>query len=119
MSGLVREVMHLERLKVNKDMATYLKNEKQPVQGVFLTHLHLDHVSGLPDLPDNVPIYVGQGDVEHSQFLNIFVRSTINNELEGKGPLREFRFQRDPSQLFRGVLDVFGDGQFWAVLANS
>ncbi len=114
-SWLVRKVMHLERLKVNKDMATYLEEAKLPVAGVFLTHLHLDHVSGIPDLPDNVPIYVGQGDVEHSQFVNIFVRTTINGELEGKGPLREFKFQRDPSERFSGVLDVFGDGQFWAL----
>lgn len=114
-SWMVRKVMHLERLKVNEDMATYLENEKQTVQGVFLTHLHLDHVSGLPDLPNDVPVYLGPGDVEHSQFINIFVRSTINGELEGKGPLREFKFQPDPSQRFRGVLDVFGDGQFWAL----
>ncbi len=114
-SWMVRHVMHLERLKVHEDMATYLGHTKQPLRGVFLTHLHLDHVSGLPDVPSDVPIYVGPGDVEHSQFLNLFVRSTMNSELEGKGPLREFTFQPDPSARFRGVLDVFGDGQLWAL----
>ncbi len=77
---------------------------------MFLTHLHLDHVSGLPDLRDDVPVYVGRGDAEDRAFVNLFVRSTINAELNGKGPLREFTFQNDS-----GVLDVFGDGQsVWA-----
>jgi len=115
MAWLVRKVMHLERLKVNIDPSTYAAEHGQLVQGVFLTHLHLDHVSGLPDLGDEVPIYVGRGDAEDSHFMNIFVRSTINAELAGKGPLREFAFQPDASHRFNGVLDVFGDGQLWAL----
>ena len=109
-SWLVRSAMHLERLKVRTDLGTYLAQQKQPVQGVFLTHLHLDHVSGLPDLREDVPVYVGRGDAEDRAFINLFARSTINAELDGKGPLREFIFERGTD-----VLDVFGDGQFWAI----
>jgi len=109
-SWLVRSAMHLERLKVRTDLGTYLAQQKQPVQGVFLTHLHLDHVSGLPDLREDVPVYVGRGDAEDRAFINLFARSTINAELDGKGPLREFIFERGTD-----VLDVFGDGQFWAM----
>lgn len=115
MSWLVRKVMHLERLQVHVDPGTYAAQHHQLVQGVFLTHLHLDHVSGLPDIGNEVPVYVGRGDAEDSHFVNIFVRGTVNAELDGKGPLREFTFQPDPSHRFNGVLDVFGDGQLWAL----
>lgn len=109
-SWLVRSAMHLERLRVRMDLATFVAQQKEPVQGVFLTHLHLDHISGLPDLRDNVPVYVGPGEANDSNFLNLFAQSTINGELRGKGPLREFMFKNGSD-----ALDVFGDGQLWAI----
>jgi glyoxylase-like metal-dependent hydrolase (beta-lactamase superfamily II) len=115
-SWLVRKAMHLERLQVREDLRSFVERAGEPVQGLLLTHLHLDHVSGLPDLPNEVPVYVGPGEVQHRQFMNVFGHSTIGAELEGKGPLREFAFKPDPSGSFAGVLDVFGDGQLWALL---
>ncbi len=35
--------------------------------------------------------------------------------LEGKPPLREWKFTRDPEGRFEGVLDVFGDGTLFAL----
>jgi glyoxylase-like metal-dependent hydrolase (beta-lactamase superfamily II) len=104
----------MERLKVRTDLRSYLARQQQSVQGVFLTHLHLDHVSGLPDLPNDVPIHVGSGDAEATQFVNIFGRSSIDAELEGKRPLQEIAIHGELAK-GGGVLDVFGDGQLWAL----
>ena len=35
--------------------------------------------------------------------------------LAGKGPLQEWVFRPDPTGAFEGLLDVFGDGTFWAL----
>jgi glyoxylase-like metal-dependent hydrolase (beta-lactamase superfamily II) len=62
-----------------------------------------------------VPVYVGPGDAESHAFMNLFTSGLVDSALEGKGPLRELRFQRDPDGVFDGVLDVFGDGTLWAI----
>jgi N-acyl homoserine lactone hydrolase len=114
-SGFLGSMAHVDRLKVRRDMASLLANEHGPVQGVFLTHLHADHVLGLRDVPRSTPIYVGAGDAEDSSFMNVFMRSVYNTALEGKGALREIHFAPDPDGTFRGLLDVFGDGSLWAI----
>src|SRR5262249_45582897 len=85
------------------------------VAGVFLTHLHLDHVLGLRDVPNTAPVYVGAGDAEETSFMNMFTRGVYNTALEGKGALREVHFAKDPTGAFEGVRDVFGDGSLWAI----
>jgi glyoxylase-like metal-dependent hydrolase (beta-lactamase superfamily II) len=105
---------HLDRLFVDRDMATVVAREGA-VQGVFLTHLHLDHVLGLRDVHSSVPVYVGAGDAQDRSFMNLFERGVYDDALSGKGPLREVHFAPDPDGGFQGLLDVFGDGSFWAI----
>lgn len=114
-SGMLSGMAHLERMTVFEDAATVVEREHAKVRGVFLTHLHLDHVLGLRDVPDTVPVFVGAGDAEETSFMNMFTRGVYNDALEGKGALREVRFSKDPDGKFAGVADVFGDGSFWAI----
>ncbi len=116
MSWLVRSAMHMDRLKVRMDLGSYLAQQRQPLKGVFLTHLHLDHVSGLPDVPNEVPVFVGEGETKDRHLLNLFDRSSIDAELNGKRPLRELAVRGELAS-GGGVLDVFGDGQLWALAA--
>jgi glyoxylase-like metal-dependent hydrolase (beta-lactamase superfamily II) len=60
---------------------------------------------------------VGAGDAGDRSLMNLFERGVYDAALEGKGPLREIRFAPDPDGAFDGVLDVFGDGSFWAIWA--
>ena len=85
------------------------------MQGGLLTHLHLDHVMGLRDVPASVPVYVGTGDARERSMMNVLQKGLYDEALEGKGPLRELLFAPDPDGAFAGVLDVFGDGTFWAI----
>jgi N-acyl homoserine lactone hydrolase len=86
-----------------------------PLSGVFLTHLHLDHVLGLPDVPHGTPIYVGRGEMRAGGLLNAFTRPTTDRALEGHVAVQEWQFASDPSGSFAGVLDVLGDGSIFAI----
>jgi glyoxylase-like metal-dependent hydrolase (beta-lactamase superfamily II) len=113
--GWMGGMAHLDRMVVHRDLASVLASERAPVEAVFLTHLHLDHVLGLRDVPASVPIYVGAGDAGDTSFMNLFQQGLYDAALEGKGPLREIRFAADPDGTFEGVSDLLGDGSLWAI----
>jgi N-acyl homoserine lactone hydrolase len=112
---LVRKAMHVEKMKLRTDTAALLAREP-PLAGVLLTHLHLDHVTGMRDVPRGTPIYAGPGETSDRAFTNLFIRGTIDNMLEGQDPIGQLGFQADPSGRFAGVLDLFGDGTVFAIL---
>ncbi len=115
LSWVVRKFFHPEKMRIGTDTASLLRREPA-LAGVLLTHLHLDHISGIPDVPRNVPIYGGPGDAAERQFLFLFSQGTLDNLLAGHEPLQELPFKPDPSGRFTGVLDLFGDGSLFAVL---
>ena len=112
---LVGKAMHLEKMKLRTDTASLLAREPRPLAGVLFTHLHLDHISGLPDVPPGTPLFVGPGETSERRFLFLFSRSSIDNLLDGHQALDEYRFAPDPSGRFAGVLDLFGDGTVFAI----
>lgn len=107
--------MKLETMKVHQPLGDWLAGQEQPLQGVFLTHLHLDHILGMPDVPAGTAVYTGPGEASSSAFLNLFSRGPTDEALEGKAPLREWAYEADASGRFAGVLDIFGDGSVWAL----
>ncbi|MBS2026474.1 MAG: MBL fold metallo-hydrolase [Deltaproteobacteria bacterium] len=114
--GIVASVMHLEKMKFNAPLGEWLAAHKDvKPDGVFFTHLHLDHVAGARDLPASTPIYVGPAEATSHAFMNMFVQGNNDRALEGKPALSELQFQPDPSGRFDGVLDLFGDGSVWAL----
>ncbi|MFL5307919.1 MAG: MBL fold metallo-hydrolase [Polyangia bacterium] len=112
---VVRKYMHPEKMVVRTDTATLLRREPK-LAGVLLTHLHLDHISGVPDVPADVPLYSGPGDASDRAFLFMFSQGTIDRMLAGHGAIQELPFAADPSGRFTGVLDLFGDGSLFAIL---
>ncbi len=123
---LIRRFMHFSKLVVHLPLGDYLareagvpaaaQDEKRPgLSGVFLTHMHIDHITGMRDVPHGTPIYAGPGEATARAFQNLFVRGTTNRAMEGQAPIAEWRFSADASRRFAGVLDVFGDGSFWAL----
>lgn len=114
--GAVARVMHVDRMRFHTDTATWIAAQPEPVAGVFFTHLHLDHVSGLPDVPRGTPLYAGPGETAERKLENVFVQPIIDRAFRGHAPLRELRFQADPSGVFAGVIDLLGDRSFFALL---
>lgn len=125
LSWLVRSAMNMEKLEVLMPLGDYLAARGRPVSGVFLTHLHLDHIMGVSDMPASTPLYIGPGEAEDSRWVNFFSRSSVDDTLEGHAPLREFRFfsgaaTPDASRpakraAFEGVIDVFADRTLFAL----
>ncbi len=113
--GLAATAMHAEKMRVKNDTASVVERERSPLAGVLMTHLHLDHVTGLPDVPRGTPIFVGPGEAEARNGLNAFVQPVVDRELEGHAPLGTWKFEADPDGRFAGVLDVVGDGTIWAL----
>lgn len=114
--GLVADVANIKAMKIHIDTKSWLAAEPRPLAGVFITHLHLDHIAGLRDIPRGTPIYTGPGETAARSLENIFVQGVTDAELEGQNPLNEWRFQPDGDGRFQGVMDVFGDGMVWAIL---
>jgi N-acyl homoserine lactone hydrolase len=115
--GLVASVAKLDELNVQLDTRAWLKRQAAPLRGVLLTHLHLDHVMGLPDIPAGTPLYAGPGEAQASSFENLFVQGTTDRELEGHVALSEWQFPptANDERGIAAVLDVFGDGTLWAL----
>lgn len=104
---LVESVMNMDALEVIKSTAQ-LEEELGGVDGAFLTHIHMDHIMGLSDL-EGAAVYGGPGDAELSSFMNMFTQGSTNRMLSNTQTLLEWQFGEE------GIVDVFGDGSFWAL----
>ena len=114
-SFLVEAAMNTESLLIHTATADWLAERSRPLAGVFLTHIHLDHVMGLPDVPLDTPVYVGPGETSASGFLNLFSRGTIDRMLGDAREVREWPFRLERGDEPIDVVDVFGDGSLWAL----
>ncbi|NMO17079.1 MBL fold metallo-hydrolase [Pyxidicoccus fallax] len=115
MSGLVRGAMHMEKMKFHAPLGEWLAKQRQPLKGVFLTHLHLDHITGMADVPASTPVYTGPGEASARQFLNAAVQGSTDRALAGKPALSEWSYASETGGLFDGAVDIFGDGSVWAL----
>jgi glyoxylase-like metal-dependent hydrolase (beta-lactamase superfamily II) len=113
--GLAARALKAEHLKVRTALGDFLASERAPLAGVLLTHLHLDHLLGMPDVPADVPVFLGPGETEPRAVVNVLARGVTDRALAGKGALHTWAFRPDPDGRFAGVLDVFGDGSLWAL----
>lgn len=115
LNWLIRKVMHTERMKLNKSTAEILQGMDGKLSGVFFTHLHIDHISGMPDIPNDVPLYIGASESTETNLKNMFVHGASDQLLENKQPLQEWNFQSDPQNKFEGIVDIFEDGSVFAI----
>ncbi|MCK6520166.1 MBL fold metallo-hydrolase [Myxococcota bacterium] len=87
-----------------------------PIAGVLITHMHLDHLLGLQDVPPGTPIYVGAGETTATGRGNRLLRRTVNAALDGHAPLRELDgVGAVPLGPIAQAYDLVGDGSLWAL----
>lgn len=80
-------------------------------RGVFITHLHYDHVLGVVNLPRDVAVYAGPHDGAQRNFFYRFINQPTREALRGRS-LHAWNFT--PSAGLAAV-DIFGDGSVFAV----
>jgi len=117
-SWLVRKVMPLGQIHIRSSTAQILGSIAQGLGGIFFTHLHVDHISGMPDIPGKVPLYVGRSESTQTSLQNAFVRGTTSKLLQGKADLQEWPFRVEDRQkglVVGDVVDIFGDGSAFAI----
>ena len=115
LNWFLRKVMSISSIQIKNSTAKILEKEHTKLSGVFFTHLHTDHISGMPDIANDTPLYVGKDESTQKAFLNIFTYGATNKILEGKQSLQEWNFISIPLDSFDGVVDIFGDGSAFAV----
>jgi N-acyl homoserine lactone hydrolase len=116
-SWFVQKVMPIKEMQVLEGTSDALRLENTTLNGVFLTHLHIDHISGLPDIALDVPLYVGPNEANDVEWKYAFTQGTVNNLLKGRLPLQAFKFEPDSDGQLAGVVDIFGDASVFAVLS--
>jgi len=63
---LMQKAMKVQQMNLKQSTAQILQGLKlsstssAALAGVFMTHLHIDHISGMPDIPNQLAVYVGK-----------------------------------------------------------
>lgn len=107
--SFVREIAPVEPL------ADILARQGKPLAGVFLTHMHFDHVLGLADVQKGTPVFAGPGERDmHGAEKLVFGRAI--EELTRGHDLRTLDYGKSrPLGPIGKAIDVFGDGSFYAL----
>lgn len=112
--GPVAWAAHLEKLRIHEPLGDWLAANREPLRGIFLTHLHADHIAGMADAPAGTPVYLGPGEVTRG-LMEILLGPNVDRALAGKPPLSVWQMTPEAGAPFDGVLDVFGDRTVWAL----
>jgi glyoxylase-like metal-dependent hydrolase (beta-lactamase superfamily II) len=112
-SSIVAGEMHFEKMKILQTSLNWSKTRESKLSGIFLTHIHLDHILGTIDFPEETPIFMGPKETINRGFLNLFVQDSTDSLLGKKPNLQELNFSGNSDS--PGVLDFFGDGSFYAI----
>ncbi|TGK14019.1 MBL fold metallo-hydrolase [Leptospira fletcheri] len=111
-SSIVASAMNTADLKIHVTSEEWLKKENKNVNGIFLTHMHMDHIMGTLDFPSGTPIFTGKQESTKRNFLNLFVQGTTDRLLGPAPALEELTFTETETAAAR-VLDFFGDQSFY------
>ena len=95
----------------NQNIAFHIKKNSINLNGVFLSHLHSDHIAGIRELPKDIQYVIGKSEkyIDRKPFF-------YGDYLKGIDVLYEIDFSKGSYMPILGpCIDIFGDGSFWAI----
>lgn len=113
MKGLILPlVMPETQIEIDQAIDKQLSSVRDDIKGVFFTHLHFDHTSGLPALPDNLLYIAGKG--EKSLSIKWLLEP---NHFNKNDVVYMMDFDSKESQMtsLGQAVDIFGDQTLWAL----
>lgn len=94
-----------------QNIAFHIKKNSIELNGVFLSHLHSDHIAGIRELPKNIQYIIGKGE-KYIGRKPLF----YGDYLKGIDVLYEIDFSKGNNTPILGpCVDIFEDGSFWAI----
>lgn len=94
----------------NQDIGYQLGANASKLKAIFLSHMHPDHIAGIRDLPREIPIIVGKGEIEG------YKPDLYGDFLKDVETVCEIDFQdSDAVSPFPKCADLLGDGSLWAI----
>ncbi|HET6586020.1 MAG TPA: MBL fold metallo-hydrolase [Nannocystaceae bacterium] len=111
--GAVRR--YLKKLRPVISTGELVEQRDLHVTGVLMTHLHLDHVLGLADVPDTATVWVGHGEPATRAKLYGLLRPTFGRLLAGKPAFAELPAHGIALDPIPDAIDLFGDRSIWAL----
>ena len=97
--------------KMGQDIGSQIREKSVELKGVFFTHLHIDHASGMQHLPKDIAIVVGKDEPVHSLWPLYY-----QDNFAGVESLYEINFDAtNDLQPLGKCADIFGDGSLWAI----
>ncbi|MBN1498632.1 MAG: MBL fold metallo-hydrolase [Spirochaetes bacterium] len=98
-------------LHEDRNINLYLKKYAVKPEGIFFTHLHFDHIAGVPAVTDDVKLIM---DGKEINFIN--KAQSLGSYLKGKNNFYTLDFSKGIDMPVLGkCIDVFGDGSFLAI----
>jgi glyoxylase-like metal-dependent hydrolase (beta-lactamase superfamily II) len=113
--GFISRFLHMDKLVIHQTTKDWIQQNPGPIKGIFLTHMHVDHIMGMPDLDPSVPIFIGPEESTQKHFKNMFVRGVTDDFLEGPRTLSELSFSAPATSDEPAVIDFFGDQSFFVL----
>jgi N-acyl homoserine lactone hydrolase len=108
---LAKKIMPMGRQSREQNAASYLRRKNISISGIFLSHLHMDHMAGIADYPKGTPIIIAKGEKPATVFPFVY-----DDYLIGVGEMQEIDMTRGQRiSPFEKCVDLFGDGSFWAI----
>lgn len=95
----------------NSSTFSFIENLNIELNGIFLTHTHVDHVSGIADLDDNIPIYFSNR--EKSMDIKPFYYAEYFKNKKDIRILNINNFVEAP--ILGKCMDIFQDNSLYAI----
>ncbi|HMV76302.1 MAG TPA: MBL fold metallo-hydrolase [Leptospiraceae bacterium] len=108
---IVKKGMGTDSLKIKTATGEWMSRNPGKINGVFFTHLHLDHIMGTNDISPDTPLYVGPKESTFKSVMNMMVQGNTDEFLKGK-TIQELDFSEPNSEQGLSILDFFGDKSF-------